>query len=171
MLGKIVKANCSECDCGEERIIVNKTRFLCDAKNKIRLGTKMSKPLRQSALLSRKGLKPGKKRLKLSKKKVEQNDKYHQVCEVILEERGALCQGCRTADRLSFSHLTPRSRKPKLIEKKENIHIHCMDGDGIEGCHTKCEAGKFDEMLDGDQIIAFLEKYDNEYLQLKLRRI
>jgi hypothetical protein len=177
MLGKLKIDYCKDCDCGEKKPIVNKTRHLCQEKNTERLVTQ-DKPKRQAALLKSSGLKISSFKqkasksggLKLSKKKEGVNRQYKLVCTKISEERGMVCQGCGTSDRLSFSHLIPRSRRPDLITIALNIHIHCMDGDGIKGCHEKCEAGRYDELQDGEDIKRALVRLDSEYFSLKLMK-
>lgn len=171
MIGKVKVQKCSRCDCGQKRLIVNKTHFLCYEKNQQRLEDNRStnKVNKAKNLISKTSL-SSKNKLGLSSKKAKQNKTYNQVCHEILQERGQKCQGCNTNKRLSFSHLIPRSRRPDLITNKDNIHIHCMDGDGIEGCHQKCESGKFDELLDGQQIIETIKKIDKQYYQLKVMK-
>lgn len=158
MLGKTIIDHCSQCDCGEKRLIVNKTHYLCQQKNQERLLKK--KNPRQKTLKIKKLSNSTKQRIK--------NEKYTKIIREIADERGMVCQGCGTTERLSFSHLIPRSRRPDLITNKKNIHIHCMDGDGVVGCHTKAEAGRYDELLDGELIKQSIKELDAEYYRIKV---
>jgi hypothetical protein len=173
MIGSREVKRCAKCDCGEKRLIVNKRHSLCQEKNRERLDHNsgeervVQRKLAAKSLTSNKGLSPGKKRLGLSKKKKDTNTSYKKVCEQIGEERGMECEGCGTHQRLSFSHLSPRSRRPDLIDDPRNIHIHCMDGDGVVGCHTKYEAGDWEELNDKWTIVFSLREIDPEYLRIK----
>ena len=90
-------------------------------------------------------------------------DEYKIAKKEAWDRDGGLCTGCKTADRLSPSHLIPRSDRPDLIAVVKNIRWQCMDGDDIEGCHTKHEMGKWDELLDGDEIREIMQELDEEY--------
>jgi len=160
MLGKRIVDHCSQCDCGEKRLIVNKTHYLCQQKNQERL--QKTKNAQQKTLKIKKLSQSTKQRMK--------NEKYSKIIREIANERGMVCQGCGTTERLSFSHLIPRSRRPDLVTNKLNIHIHCMDGDGIVGCHTKAERGMYDELLDGEQIKQTIKQLDPEYYRLKIMK-
>jgi len=74
--------------------------------------------------------------------------------------------GCGTADRLSFSHLEPRSFSIVNEANKAMIHIHCMTFGGFEGCHDKYEQHRFSELKDGDEIMEALIEYAPDYLRI-----
>ena len=102
----------------------------------------------------------------VSAKKAKRNREYKKACEEIKEEREQECQGCGTAERLSFSHLEPRSFSTVNEANKEMIHIHCMSFGEIEGCHDKYEDHRFSELNDEESIIEALLKYAPDYLKL-----
>lgn len=172
MIGKQVIKKCSQCDCGEQRLIVNKRHNLCHEKNRLRIDDNSGsvranvKKLQAKKLLSNRTS----SKLSLSKNKISVNLSYKEACQQILDQRGDQCQGCGTHQRLSFSHLVPRSRRPDLIDNPLNIHIHCMDGDGIVGCHTLYEAGRWTNLNDHDTIIQSLQQLDYQYYQLKISK-
>ena len=129
---------CSQCDCGEERPIVNKTRNLCAEKNRIRLDAQTPDKKRREGsrfVKKNKGMKH------FSKKRSGIEDDYRQAQKEIWMYREACCDECGRTDRLSFSHLIARSKRPDLIAEKKNIVLHCMSFDGDTGCHERWEAG------------------------------
>lgn len=153
--------NCSKCDCSEKRLIVNKTRYLCEEKNRERLDKNKTPRKKQS-------LKSVVKSIKQSSKKGEVIEReYKKVKIEIWSEREHLCESCRGSQYLSFSHLIPRSRRKDLIAKKKNIKIHCMTfGDNI-GCHDKYEAGDIGNFIDREEILEIVKELDYEFFQLK----
>lgn len=162
MLGKVLFDNCSSCDCGEKRLIVNKTKYLCEEKNRERLD-KNKLPKKKETLSSVKSSMNS-----ISKKKSKQNQEYHKVCVQIMEERGPRCQSCGTTSYLSFSHLVPRSRREDLITEKLNIRIQCTCRvDSSVGCHQRYEQGLIDDFLDKDEIVRDVKKLDVEFYHLK----
>jgi len=102
----------------------------------------------------------------VSSKKAKSNTAYKKACLEILEERENCCQGCGTYERLSFSHLEPRSFSNANVSNKNMIHIHCMTFGEIEGCHNYYEDHKLSHLNDGDEIIEKLKKYAPEYYAL-----
>ena len=162
MLGKVVIDKCSECDCGEERVIVNKTRYLCETKNRERLDRNKQPKVRQTLSSIKKTL-PS-----ITKKKAAQNTEYSKVCKQIIEERGSICESCGTTNYLSFSHLVPRSRSQKLITEPKNIKIQCTCRvDGSKGCHQRYEDGQIDDFNDREEILNLLKELDAEFYNLK----
>lgn len=71
------------------------------------------------------------------------------------------CQGCGGRVPLTPSHLVPRSYDIEMLDMPENVHWHC------HSCHRLCEAGKYRELQDGAEIVAFLREHKPEYLALK----
>lgn len=129
--------------------------------NKGNKGLKKGKGLSQ-----RRSLKPKKKKslkpLSISRKAIE--EEYRKACKEISEDRGHWCQGCGSSSRpLSYSHLIPRSVRKDLIAVKKNIHIHCLEWDGIVGCHKKHETQMWDDMKDRDIIKESMIELDHEY--------
>lgn len=130
---------CNNCDCGKDRLIVNRTHWLCDEKNQVRLNAQKTetRPLKAKRFVKKtmKTLKP------LSSKRSSIEVRYQRVQKEILNERDNRCDECGTTQRLSFSHLISRSRRPDLIDCKENIVLHCMTYGDDKGCHERWEAG------------------------------
>lgn len=109
-------------------------------------------------------LKPKKKMKNFSGERAKIEREYQQVTKPAVFERDeGQCRGCGTTQRLSPSHLIPRSHRKDLITCVDNVHLHCMDGDGIEGCHTKHELQKWDQMLDGQVIQQTMKRLDQKY--------
>ncbi len=102
----------------------------------------------------------------VSKKKQKFSREYKKVCLQIMIERDSQCQGCGTYDRLSFSHLEPKSYSLRHQNNKEMIHIHCMSYGEVEGCHNKYEAHRFSELDDRDSIMIKLNHYAPDYLAI-----
>ena len=153
------KKEVSKCKCcKEEKLIVNRTRWLCDDCNKERLGSnkKVNKGLKGSNLISQ-----GKGMKRMTKKRSTIEDRYRETQNEIWEERDHCCDECGRPDRLSFSHLLSRRRYPELIDCKENIVLHCMSFDGDIGCHERWEAG--------DETMKTFEKLTNIVKELECK--
>lgn len=152
---------CSQCDCGSMRPIVNKRHDLCNEKNQERLNSQRD-PKEQKSRIKTKftAIKQA------SKRKHRENAAYKEVCFEIMEERGSVCQGCGTVQRLSFSHLEPRSYSNRNVTNKEMIHIHCMTFGEVEGCHNKYEEHRFSELNDCEEIVEKLQKHAPDYYNL-----
>lgn len=123
--------------------------------------------LKRTPLKAKTGFKNTQKSLKSmtsKRKKVEDNYRNQKIDKVDLE--GACCTGCGVHDRLSLSHLVPRSRRPDLIDEPLNHRIHCMDGIGIVGCHTKWESKRWEELKDGEECLELVKQLDPEYYLL-----
>lgn len=168
MLGKTIFDNCKECDCGEKRLIVNKKYYLCDHKNKVRLGTNDKEEKQRGLLITKTTFKRSKKRLKLSKKKVQKNNSYKRVCQQIAEERVHQCTGCKTANNLTHSHIISRSRNNTYIDKSWNITYHCIS------CHDKWESRNIIQMMLLDDFVInmkIVEEKDNDWYNLLLSKL
>tara|TARA_R110000772_G_C13310332_1_gene440670 strand:- start:66049 stop:66555 length:507 start_codon:yes stop_codon:yes gene_type:complete len=141
------KKEVSECKgCGSDKLIVNRTRWLCDDCNRKRLDDqntgekKIRKGLQtRSAIKAIKAGKGGLKRFTKKRQSIEVD--YKKVQEEIWNERPHACDECGRPDRLSFSHLISRNKRTDLIAEKRNIVLHCMTFDGDVGCHERWEAG------------------------------
>lgn len=169
--GKPVFDNCSKCDCGEKRLIVNKTRYLCDEKNRVRLDE--NKKPKEKVTLSeiKKTLRTIKPINQLSKPKAKQNQEYKKVCQEIDEERGLKCESCGTTQYLSHSHLIPRSRRQDLITEPKNIKIQCTCRvDGSKGCHQRYEDSQIDDFIDKEEILSIVKGLDKQYYYLKFSK-
>lgn len=157
---------CSQCDCGEERLIVNRTHMLCQEKNRERLDSQsQTKKQRQSNLLKSSvvGLKKTKLKPQSNKGKTMAKD-YLRVCVEIVKKRGYLCEGCGIPNRpLSNSHLIPRSISKDLVICEDNIRLHCLEWNGVMGCHDKWEQGLWDGMLDLEENLNIVKRLDFNY--------
>lgn len=87
---------------------------------------------------------------------------YLKVLNEILEERPNFCEGCgRSGVPLTPSHRIPRSRRSDLIADRNNIDLYCGS------CHTKVEAGKYDQLANGIAVLDYIEQADPEYYRIK----
>ena len=91
---------------------------------------------------------------------------YQAVKAEIIEEREPACEGCGTySGSITFSHRIPRSRRRDLIADKDNIDLMCHT------CHDHVEAGRYDELGNGDAIQRYIAAEEPELLEIKkLRR-
>lgn len=149
--------NCSKCDCGNQRPIVNKRHYLCQEKNRERLD-------------SQSGIK--KEKIKSIKKSSEKQKivllELKEVYKELAEEREHICTGCGTTQALSHSHLIPRSRRKDLETDKKNITYHCLIS-----CHNIWEHGTMEEkfkLLDFDENMAYIEKADKVYYNILMSK-
>jgi hypothetical protein len=144
-------SKCSVCDCGGERLIVNRTKWLCEEKNRLRLDKS----------------KPSKKRSALrnhTKDRSKIEIEYSKIQREILEEQST-CNNCNCSDNLSFSHLVPRSRRRDLIAERKNIVLHCIGSGDKEGCHSRWERGD-DTMSDYESNMQKVKELDSQYYEL-----
>lgn len=122
--------------------------------------------LKRSSLKSGGGFTSKKKPVKRKSEKQKQEDiEYEKTKEAVWKRDGGLCRGCRTSERLSFSHYIPRSHRKDLVTEVDNVALHCMSFGGIKGCHTKHEDQEWDQMLDGQIIIATMKRLDLQYFR------
>jgi len=150
--------------CGESRFIVNKTHYLCDQCNRIRLDgqglvRKQPKPLRRST-------KPLKRRAVKRVTGVQKaiNDEYKQVIQQIAYEREHVCSACGYNQHLDNSHIIARSRckeisKPHLITDKKNIVYDCRK------CHMWWESLNWQHILYFNNLeyrLQYIEEHDPE---------
>lgn len=88
---------------------------------------------------------------------------YRKVKEQIMSDRPHCCAGCGTySGRITFSHRIPRSRNIQLLVDPDNIDLMCTD------CHEKVETGRYDELANGDEVRAYIERVDPEFFCLKV---
>lgn len=76
---------------------------------------------------------------------------YQQIDE---EKRDQPCEGCGNRRWTEHSHRIPRWKRPDLICEPDNIDNFCRE------CHLLHEAGKWDQLNNGEEIIQYL--LDNE---------
>ena len=87
---------------------------------------------------------------------------YRKTQRRILETREHCCAGCGRYDlKLTFSHRIPRSRRIDLLTDPENIDLMCLD------CHDKVKTGKYNELINGPEILAYIERMEPELYYLK----
>lgn len=97
-----------------------------------------------------------------SKKRASIETEYRKVKSQIMEEREPCCAGCGTfSGSITFSHRIPRSRRVDLIATKENIDLMC------DGCAEHVEAGRYDKLINGQEILNYIELADNEFFHIK----
>lgn len=89
-----------------------------------------------------------------------------EIHDEMIEDNGYIfCRGCgTTSGRITWSHRIPRSRRTDLIPDPNNIDPMCYS------CHDKVEAGKYGELDNGAEIVAYIEKNEPELLELKSLR-
>ena len=114
MFGEVVFDYCSKCDCGKRMPIVNKTKYLCEQKNRERLDNSKL-PRKKESLNEFKKQLASKPMKAVSSKRIQEQIKYQKVCQEISKERGHRCESCGSTEFLSYSHLVPRSRRRDLI--------------------------------------------------------
>lgn len=154
------------CIChGLERLIVNRTYWLCKQGNEERLKknrggsekvhkgfSKKQSPLKQSAIKKRKG---------------KGEASYSRAVKEVVEARGSLCTGCNSSLNTTPSHLVPRSWNRDLIDIPENIKPHCITIGGRVGCHEKWESHSMRmELLDYHENMMIVKKLDIKYFNL-----
>lgn len=157
---------CSECNCGKKNPIVNKTRYLCEKKNRERLDKNKVPKKKESLEKVRKEL-ASKPIRAISNRRVKEQIEYKRVCNEISEERGHRCESCGTTEFLSYSHLLPRSSYRKLITVKKNIKIQCMSFGDHLGCHDEYEAGRIEGFIDKEEILEIVKELDIQFFKIK----
>jgi len=115
---------------------------------------------------NKQGFKTSSKNSKLKRfsgKRADIEKEYKKACKRVMLRDGGRCRGCGTTQRLSYSHLIPRSYREDLIADDINIHLHCMNGIDIKGCHDKHDDQEWGDMLDGEVIIETMKELDPEF--------
>ena len=170
------KRSCSKCH--KQRYIVNRTYVLCDDCNRDRLDSqKTPEQLKARServlggMLKNRGFKSKPVKIRsVSKKQAKVESEYEKTIKQIRDElgmEGFHCKNCGGTERLSFSHLSPRSRSPHLVATRSNITIHCMSFGGVVGCHDLWES-VVDRvsMSDYEHNMKILREIDTEYYNI-----
>src|SRR5688572_11433996 len=95
----------------------------------------------------------------------------HRAYEEIAIERTHACDECNTFERLSHSHLAPKSLFGGIAALKKNIVYHCLSLGDIVGCHTKYETAEVAKMKNFEKYFTFLFTYSKETRQYFWQRI
>lgn len=101
-----------------------------------------------------------------TKKRAAIEREYVKAKAEIMEEREPSCEGCGTySGSITFSHRIPRSRRRDLIADKDNIDLMCPS------CHEHVEAGRYQELANGEAIMKYIIQMEPELIEIKkLRR-
>lgn len=86
----------------------------------------------------------------------------HKVYDQIAMERPHVCDECGTSERLSHSHLAPKSHFPKLATVNKNIVLHCLSMGDVIGCHSNYEGMQVAKMKNFEKYFRFLHDFDAE---------
>lgn len=98
---------------------------------------------------------------KFSHKRTALERKYVEAKRKKAEDWNNCCEGCGIAKPCTCSHTIPRSYDISLLADIDNLQFLCHT------CHAKCEAGKYDQLLCGQQMIDYIERTRPEYLLIK----
>ncbi len=118
--------------CGEERLIRNRTYFLCDGCNFKRLYGKSKYEVQIEKLKGRKTITKGKikrHRIRVKKKKpTGEADLFKEIWE----EREHICHNCKISlgsdpKTFFFMHIKAKGAYPSLRLEKSNIALSCFD--------------------------------------------
>lgn len=90
------------------------------------------------------------------------------VYQEIALEREHVCSGCGTNQRLSHSHLIPKSWNQSLKTVKQNIVYHCMSLGETIGCHNIHESVAFWKLNDAHGNMEYIYSVDPTYFWLRL---
>jgi len=120
----------------------------------------------ESRRLRKKASKP-KKKTPIKKKTSKQANIDVQYSKLIKELGEELeydfCVGCGRSDRVNdWSHRIPRSYRKDLICDRNNIDRMCRIR-----CHELVELGRFNELLNGDEIREYIMRMDYGYFAMK----
>lgn len=86
-------------------------------------------------------------------------------------EREQKCSGCGKRERMSHSHLVPKSRSEKLKTVKDNIVYHCLSMGNVVGCHTKWESMDCVTLSDFGKNMATVYELDREYFWIRMQKL
>jgi len=188
--------NCSKCDCGMKRYIVNKKHYLCQEKNYERIhGCKnIKKPIKKfNGDSSKEDLSILKKKFSIRKispqeryrcsdgslvSQVQINRKYAECIDKIALDRPPICEGTGRGDLpVSFSHTISRVRckqigKTELIWDAENIEIESFHERSSNpfGAHNIWEDGSLEQkkgLINFSKKMSFIKKHDMELYKEK----
>lgn len=143
-------------ECGEDnRVIVNKSRQLCQVCNYMRLhpdGNKKAEGWKY---------KPPKRRTK-AQERIEK--KLQEIYRQMAQIRPRRCSGCGKQEggniKLSHSHLIPRSQRRDLICDPRNIKYHCLTIGYHRGCHEIWESVDRVNLLDYEVNMQYIQLVD-----------
>lgn len=180
----IESGQCKKCPTGQTKPIVNRTHWLCDEHNYMRLHNgktryeaqlhkaKTQQKVRKPIIFKKTPRKP----IKIRKRPIDTI--YSSVIKEIANEREKICTGCGKYQggdiRLSNSHLISRKHcqeigRIDLIADKNNITYHCMDFGNNEGCHRKWEGPRKIELLDYKVNMSYVKSINSElFTRLKI---
>ena len=103
---------------------------------------------------------------KKSKKQSAIDRELRKVYQEMAHSRRHCCTGCGSNQRLSHSHLIPRSRRRDLITDINNITYHCLD------CHKKWERGVLaNELYDYHSNMNYIKSVDEEYFNIREQKL
>lgn len=91
--------------------------------------------------------------------------------ESIALTRPHICTGCGGTQRLSHSHLIPRSRRADLATDPVNIQYHCLSFGNQKGCHEKHEGMEVATLKDFETNFKTIHRLDREYFWLRLQKL
>lgn len=89
----------------------------------------------------------------------------------IAMSRPHVCTGCNGKERLSHSHLIPRSRRPDLATNELNIQYHCLGAPEVKGCHEKHESMEVATLNDFESNFRAIYNLDQEYFWLRILKL
>lgn len=159
--------------CGLTAPIVNRKHMMCQQCNWDRLhpqeGTYAeNKAKRQAEVFD--SLRSKTKRPKqVSVKQKVARSQVAEAYEQMAKTREHICTGCGTTQRLSHSHIIPRSRRKDLEADVRNITYHCLSMGEERGCHDIWEHGTLEEkatLNDFYDNMTYIEQIDFEYYNL-----
>lgn len=142
--------------CGQEQYLVNAKHGLCNPCNTKRLNEGKDPKVYE---LKKTAINP------ISKKQQAKNKELYAVYEQ-LKTPNMCCSGCGTKERLSPSHVIPRSRRADLITDPRNITWHCMSMGEIVGCHEIWESHDRPKLKDYEKNMAYIKEVDEEYYNI-----
>lgn len=114
---------------------------------------------------------------KKSSKQATKDEKYKNVKMMLIEEAQEentyYCRGCGNTHSLSLSHLIRRSRRPDLVDLKENMTFHCLvRADGSAGCHDRWESiSEMTELKDFDKNMSVVLRLDPELYWIIIHKL
>lgn len=180
---KVIKKECSECN--KDVLIVNRTKWLCDECNFMRLHdgkTRHEIFKEKEANLREISLKSAemnfdtfkqKKSFKINQttsKQANLNRKLSELKKEIalkaIQNDEYYCKGCGSGSEIDKSHILSIGQRKDLELVEENIQLLCRR------CHVKWEGGIIHQMISLHcfrENLLFIRRYDrNRYNQLKI---
>ena len=158
--------------CQYNKPIVNRKHGLCDSCNRDRLhpeqGSYLTNRLQQRVALLKKVRAPK----QISEKQKLLNVTIKDTYRIMACNRLHICTGCGTTQRLSHSHLIPRSRRKDLEAAIDNLTYHCLSIGEIKGCHDIWEHGTLQQksqLNDFTDNMQYIKRIDPEYYELVTR--